>query len=297
MAEIKREQLLIAIITGRGPAFLRGVDLSHAELANAGWLMEADLRQANLIGANLSRSNLKNANLEKANLQDCTLIGSNLEGANFREAKLNAALARMANLRGAVFHSARMIGINLSRANLEGANLECADLEGANLEGADLTNAKLDLANLRMANLNRANLHGATVDGTVLKKESAPEGLLDSSPGFSGSIHKLQLTDMIQLAALSHSNVLLRVESIHGNGIVNIRSGRVEHAQMGQLQGEAALFEMLGWDSGRFETMPIPNMLNRVTIDKPLEHLLVEGMRQRDERKVNESMKHEPGRA
>ena len=43
MSELKREQLLMAVISGKGPAYLRGVNLASVDLSGAGWLVEADL--------------------------------------------------------------------------------------------------------------------------------------------------------------------------------------------------------------------------------------------------------------
>jgi len=287
MAELTREQLLMAVISGRGPAFLRGVDLSALNLANAGWLCEADLQQANLAGANLSKANLKDANLEKANLHGSNLTGTILEGANLREARLTATVAKMANLRGANLHSARLVGVNLFRADLEGANLESADLEGTNFENANLADAKLDLANLKMANLRGANLNGASVAGTILDNTKTADAIEIPAHGFAGSIHHLQLTDMIQMASMSRWSILIQVESVRDQGIIYVKSGRISHAQTGNLRGEPALFEILSWENGRFNTLPLP-MDAAQSIDKSPEHLLVEAMRMKDEKKVTE---------
>lgn len=284
MGELTREQLLIAIISGRGSAYLRGVDLSALNLSNAGWLCEADLRQANLSNANLSKANLKKANLEKANLHEANLTGTIFEDADLREAKLHGVLAKMAILRGANLQSARLVGANLFKANLEDANLEACDLEGANLEGANLRNAKLDLANLKMINFRGANLQGASLTGTILDKTKQDDDVQRPSDGFAGSIHQLQLMDLMQMASMSHSSILVRVDSAQDMGIVHIKSGRINHAQIGGLRGEAALFEILRWENGRFETQPLPNDA-MASIDKPLEHLLVEAMRLKDEKK------------
>jgi uncharacterized protein YjbI with pentapeptide repeats len=291
MAELTRDQLLMSVVSGRGPAYLRGVNLSALNLANAGWLTEADLRLANLVGANLSMANLSGANLERANMFSCNLIGTILEGANMQEARLNATIAKMANLRRANLKSAHLVSVDLRKANLEGANLEGADLEGANLEHANLADAKLDLANLKMASLRGANLKGTSLSGTVLGEDKPAEEPRVSNEGFTGSIHSLQLTDMIQLASMARSSILVQVESDRNQGIVYIRSGRIIHAQAGGLQGEPALFEILGWENGRFETLPLPkDAASFSSIGSSLEYLLVEAMRMRDERKSAEQV-------
>jgi len=283
MAELTREQLLTAIIAGRGPAYLRGVNLSSLDLSKAGWLIGADLRQADLSGANLSRSNLKDALLEKANLHSANLSGANLEGADLRAAKLTVANLSKANLRGANLEGANLVGANLTQVNLEGASVEGADLEGANLQGANLVNTKLRAANLKMAKLQGANLQLADIFGSGAQEEKLSDSIPIPPHAFAGMIHNIQLMDFIQIACLSRSNLLIRIESSQGHGTIHVRSGRVYHAQMDKMQGEAAFFEMLCWENGRFETLPSPAE-GIASIDKPLEHLLVESMRQRDEK-------------
>jgi hypothetical protein len=93
----------------------------------------------------------------------------------------------------------------------------------------------------------------------------------------------IQLTDLIQMVCLSRADLLVSVQSGERHGTIYVRSGRLEHAQTGNQQGEKGLFEMLHWESGRFETIPYEGS-GTVSIKKPWEHLLIEGMRRRDER-------------
>ena len=83
----------MSVISGRGPAYLRGVSLTSIDLSGAGWLAEADLRGADLSNANLKRANLRGANLEMANLHSANLTGTNFEGANLFRVKAEVANA------------------------------------------------------------------------------------------------------------------------------------------------------------------------------------------------------------
>jgi hypothetical protein len=285
MSELTRDQALGAVISGRGPAYLRGVDLSTLDLSNAGWLMDADLRQANLSQTNLARANLKGANAEKANLKGAHLFAANMEGVDMRRAKLNGANLKMANLRGANLKGAALMGANFIQADLREANLEGAELEGANFEGADLGKANLNGANVGTANFEGANLQGASLYGTTLlekQEEQVPEMPFD---GFAGMVSSIQLTDLIQLLCLTRQDFLLKIKSPQAEGVVHIRTGRVTHAQTDVSEGEEAFFEMFHWANGRFETLPLEEE-GEDTINKPLEHLIVESMRQRDERET-----------
>jgi hypothetical protein len=252
----------------------------------------ANLRMANLRGANLRSVRLVGAALIKANLEgaildDADLEGANLEGANLAKAKLSAVNLRLANLKNANLEAAHLMGSSLIKANLEGANLEASDLSSANLEGAVLTRARLTAANLRMTNLSKVDLHGASLVGTILDENWREGSEAMPTHGFAGAITSVQLTDLIQLLCLSHANILVRVKSKQGDGSIYVRAGRVRHAQTGMVKGEEAFFQMLQWESGRFETLPLPED-ETTTIDKPLEHLIIESIRLRDETESRE---------
>ncbi|ABK16017.1 pentapeptide repeat-containing protein [Syntrophobacter fumaroxidans] len=282
MPEITRKQLLMAVISGRGPAYLRGVDLSNLDLSSAGWLAEADLRNADLSSANLSRSNLRNANLQQANMQNCNMAIANLEGAILQSARINVANLRAVNLAGANLREATLVGTTLVKANLKEANLESADLEGANLQGANLWKAKLSQANLRMTNLRGANLSEAYLEGKLVDHYETPPKNPSQYQGFVGSVGGIQLTDLIQIVCLSRSNLMFKIESESGCGTIHVGSGRVYHAQLDRLDGEDALFKMLAWEGGRFETVTLEEV-GASTINKPVENLIIEAMRRRDE--------------
>ncbi len=106
---------------------------------------------------------------------------------------------------------------------------------------------------------------------------------LEQSPqGFTGTI-SLRLTDLIQMVCLSRSDVVIRVSSQSGAGIIYIRQGQIQHAQTDHLTGENAFFEILGWNDGQFEIQPFVSTECN-SINKPWEHLLLEAMRHHDEK-------------
>ncbi len=280
MSEINREQLLMAVIGGRGPAYLRGMNLSSMDLSGAGWLIEADLRGSNLSSANLKSAILRHANLEKANLASTNLLGANLENANMLDVKANMANFSRANLRGVNLKGANLVSADFLRADLTEADLEGADLEGANLQGCNLTKARITNVNLKMANLDGADLTEAVIEplsGTGMSSE-------EESGDFHGTITAIKLTDLIQIGCLSRSNLNIEVYSQSIQGSIYIGSGRVLHAHTGGMEGEEAFMEILGWEKGRFVTYPfIPS--GPVSIDKPVEHLLMQWLRLQDEKK------------
>jgi Pentapeptide repeats (8 copies)/Domain of unknown function (DUF4388) len=279
MSEIKRDQLLAAVIAGRGPAYLRGLDLSSLDLSNAGWLAEADLRNADLSNANLRRANMSKANLESANLHSANLLGANLDGANLLNAKATVANLNACKLRGANLKGARLVGANLVRADLEEADLDGADLEGANLDCCNLRKARLTNVKLKLANLEGADLTETILD-THLGK-----GDCDGAPGFHGTISSIRLSDLIQLGCLSHSNLDIEVHSNTDKGNIYIGMGRVLHAHTGEIEGEAALLRIFGWENGRFVTRTCAPGSNKVSIEKPFEQLLLQSLQLKDEKR------------
>ena len=282
MSELKREDLLMSVISGRGPAYLRGVNLASMDLSGAGWLAEADLRGADLSNANLKRANLRGANLEMANLHSANLIGTNMEGANLFGVKADVANLTMANLRGANLKEANLVSANLMRSDLEEADLEGADLEGANLERSNLRKARITNVNLKMANLEGADFTEAVLEGYT--GQDIP-GEAENGD-FHGTFTAIKLADLLQIACLSRSNLNIGVYSADGHGNIYIGSGRILHAHAGGIEGEEALMKILGWEKGRFITYPfIPS--GPVTIDKPVEQLVMQWLRLRDERKFS----------
>ncbi len=281
MSEIKREQLLMAVISGRGPAYLRGIDISSMDLSGAGWLFKADLRHANLSNANLRRANLKGANLEKANLHSAILSSANLEDANLYRVKADVSNLNMSNLRAANLREANLVSANLVRADLEEANLDGADLEGANLQGANLRKARITNVNLKMANLDGADLTEAVMDGPFSPGKSVAG---QDHRDFHGTITAIKLTDLIQIGCLSRACMNIEVCTREARGNIYIGSGRILHAQTGELQGEEAFLKILEWDNGRFITYPyIPSDI--ASINKPVEHLMIQSLRLKDEKR------------
>ena len=281
MSELRREQVLMSVIAGRGPAFLRGVNLVSMDLSGAGWLAEADLRGADLSYANLKRANLRGANLEMANMYSANLMGANFEGANMFKVKANVANLNMAYLRRANLKQANLVGATMVRTDLEETDLEGADLEGANLEGSNLVNARITNANLKMTQLDGANLTKAVLEGSILS-DSDIQG---ANGDFHGTITAIRLADLLQIGGLSRSNLNIDVYSASERGNIQIGSGLVLHARTGDMYGEEAFMKILGWEKGRFVTCPFtPSVQDPISIEKPVEQLVLQWHRLRDEK-------------
>jgi hypothetical protein len=188
----------------------------------------------------------------------------------------------MANLRGANLKEANLVSANLVRSDLEEADLEGADLEGANLEASNLRRARITNVNLKMANLDGADFTEAVLQGStglVIPGEA-------ENGDFHGTITAIRLSDLLQIGCLSRLDLNIEVYSTEGKGNIYIGSGRVLHAHSGGIEGEEAFMDILGWEKGRFITYPFTQS-GQVSIDKPVEQLVLQWLRLRDEKKFS----------
>jgi hypothetical protein len=100
--------------------------------------------------------------------------------------------------------------------------------------------------------------------------------------GSSGSLSDTDLLDVVHTICTASRDGLLEVHSEAGTGRIALRSGRVCHAQIGDLQGETAFSKIASATSGDFHVLP-PEKEEEASITKPLEDLLVETVRLQEE--------------
>lgn len=103
-----------------------------------------------------------------------------------------------------------------------------------------------------------------------------------------GKLTQISLTDLLQLFHLNRRTGTIdlwrreapgRDERAH----IDVRDGNVVHAAVGNVEGEKALYRLLGWRTGTFAFSEGP-VLGPARIRTPTRALLLEGMRQLDER-------------
>lgn len=100
--------------------------------------------------------------------------------------------------------------------------------------------------------------------------------------GFAGTLKNIQIDDLIQMCCLSMTTISIRVAQNNHQGIIYIRDGEIVHAVCGDHAGEEAFYTILGWVSGRFETLD-DRYDDDNTINKSHEFLLMEAARRADE--------------
>jgi CheY-like chemotaxis protein len=106
--------------------------------------------------------------------------------------------------------------------------------------------------------------------------------------GFVGQVVDLQLVDIVQMGCLGRFTMSLAVSKNNEEGLIYFKNGEIAHAELGDLEGKEALFAMLEWDEGRFDSQ-MGISPPKETITDRWEHLLLEGTRRLDETAATEA--------
>ena len=128
-----------------------------------------------------------------------------------------------------------------------------------------------------------------------LEKPTTPEGFMavfsaldalaaagtQPQSGFRG-VMQVGLNDVLQMECLSRKSSILSVATGNRRGQIYVCDGEIIHAELGQLQGEMALYGLLGLTGGEFSLQPFTEPSRR-TISGQYEFLLMEAARLRDE--------------
>ncbi len=100
--------------------------------------------------------------------------------------------------------------------------------------------------------------------------------------GFTGKLDQFQLLDIIQMCCLSRRSGRLRLAKGVEKAVLFLQEGRIVHAISGSVEAEEAVYKVIAWDFGEFsfdEGLQPP----KVSIQSGWEHVIMEGVRRRDE--------------
>lgn len=100
--------------------------------------------------------------------------------------------------------------------------------------------------------------------------------------GVEGSIKEVSLVDLLQIFSLNRRTGVVTLAHDGFEGKVYLKKGDVVSAVLGETKGEKALYRILRWHEGTFYYQPIESNVSR-NIARPIDALLMEGMRQLDE--------------
>jgi CheY-like chemotaxis protein len=100
--------------------------------------------------------------------------------------------------------------------------------------------------------------------------------------GFSGTLQRVCLTDIIQIECLRRNSCVLEIHTTRPQGEIYIESGVIIHAVTSTLLGEQALFRLLSLSDGQFHSRPFRQPAEQ-TVNGSWECLLMESARRHDE--------------
>jgi len=100
--------------------------------------------------------------------------------------------------------------------------------------------------------------------------------------GFAGTLKNIQLNDLIQMCCLSASSLCMRVTKDDRIGTIFIVDGEIIHAACDGIVGEEAFYQILGWQTGSFESIEVSTAPER-TIHQNYHFLIMEAARRADE--------------
>jgi len=102
---------------------------------------------------------------------------------------------------------------------------------------------------------------------------------------FQGALKELPLPDIIQLVSVSGKTGRFSLTNGATQGEIHLQRGRISHAEIGNLQGEDAVYEMAVWADGDFVFLP-GEASAEASIQKSNTNLLMEAARRIDEWKI-----------
>lgn len=121
--------------------------------------------------------------------------------------------------------------------------------------------------------------------GGIDAKRGAPRGGSSSSveaAGFDGQLRCASLADLIQLECSTRARNAVSVHSEGREGHLFFDDGQIVHAIANGLEGESAVFELLGWTTGTFGVSSAP-WPAAPTVTNTWQQLLLSAAQRRDE--------------
>jgi formylglycine-generating enzyme required for sulfatase activity/CheY-like chemotaxis protein len=105
--------------------------------------------------------------------------------------------------------------------------------------------------------------------------------------GFTGKLDQFDLIDIIQMCCVGKRTGCLQIARGAGRGVLYLRQGQIIDAVTGDLEAQEAAYEIIGWSNGQF-SFEEGVQPEEETIHTGWEHLVMEGVRRRDEKAQNQ---------
>jgi DNA-binding response OmpR family regulator len=116
----------------------------------------------------------------------------------------------------------------------------------------------------------------------IFRRVEAAKAVSGESREIEGNLAQIPLVDLLQILAVNRKTGRLALEREGERAEIALEQGRVVDARVGAAGGEKALYRLLGRREGQFAFLPGPSGA-QPRIDKKVEELVLEGLRQADE--------------
>jgi response regulator RpfG family c-di-GMP phosphodiesterase len=100
--------------------------------------------------------------------------------------------------------------------------------------------------------------------------------------GIVGRLETMSLADLTQALSIGMKTAKIALSVAGESGVIYFERGQVRHCRVGNEEGEAAFFRMLGWREGKF-VLEHGVRVKKRTVQADAMYLLMEGLRQQDE--------------
>jgi CheY-like chemotaxis protein/predicted regulator of Ras-like GTPase activity (Roadblock/LC7/MglB family) len=110
--------------------------------------------------------------------------------------------------------------------------------------------------------------------------------IVEEKRGFEGKISDLNLSDLIQMNCLGRLTNALHVKKDAHVGVIYFEDGNIVHAEVGDLKGEEAFYQILSWEGGSF-SIEKGVKASEETVVKGWQTLLLEALKRADESRSN----------
>ncbi len=117
----------------------------------------------------------------------------------------------------------------------------------------------------------------------IFRRIDAARSVAAGSRDFEGNLAQIPLVDLLQILSVNRKTGRLAVEREGERAVIALRDGRVLDATLAGVAGEKALFRLLTRREGQFAFVPgqLADAVQR--IERRVEELMLEGLRQADE--------------
>ncbi len=133
----------------------------------------------------------------------------------------------------------------------------------------------------------KVDVLSAKVSNILARLKAKRSGPSKSSDGVAGSLREMSIPDIVQILGAGHKTGAVSLTVSGLEAVIHIEEGRIVNAEIGDLSGEEAFYEIVKCTDGEFRISSDVEITKRL-INKTNDSLLLEGFRRLDEAERDE---------